>query len=65
MQIKTAAPLYDIDPRALQTLCTRGVVKATKVNGRYFVTKEAMDSVFKAAEALKAKGKVAPKKPTK
>ena len=35
MQIKTAAPLYDIDPRALQTLCTRGVVKSVKVNGRH------------------------------
>ena len=65
MQIKTAAPLYDIDPRALQTLCTRGVVKSVKVNGRHYVTPAEMDRVFKGVDALKVKGKVASKKPTK
>jgi len=61
MQIKTAAPLYDIDPRALQTLCTRGVVKSVKVNGRHYVTPAEMDRVFKsinpAKEGLGGKGK--------
>lgn len=49
MRIKTAAALYDINPRFLRTLCLRGTVKGVQVGGRWFVTPEAMDAVFKGA----------------
>lgn len=47
MQLKTAAPLYDIDVSYLRLLCTRGEVKGQLVGGRWFVTPAEMDRVFK------------------
>ena len=54
MQIKTAAALYDVNPRMLQNFCTRGDVKAQLVGGRYFITPAEMDRVFKGIKPVVA-----------
>ena len=52
MRIKTAAALYDINPRFLRTLCLRGTVKGVQVGGRWFVTPEAINFMIRHARGL-------------
>jgi len=48
MRLETAAPMYDVKLTTLRLMCTRGEVESRKVGKRRYVTKAAMDKVFKS-----------------
>jgi hypothetical protein len=57
MTLETAAPLYDVKLSTLRLLCVRGDVVSTKVGKRRYVTRAAMDAVFKGEGARVAGAK--------
>lgn len=61
MTLETAAPMYDVKLSTLRTMCVRGDVESVKVGKRRYVTKEAMDAVFKGIGAGKPNGRLAPR----
>ena len=48
MTLETAAQTYDVKLSTLRLMCLRGNISSTKVGKRRYVTKAAMDKVFKA-----------------
>jgi excisionase family DNA binding protein len=51
MTLETAAPLYDVKLPTLRLMCTRRKIDATKVGKHWYVTRAAMDAVFKGVVA--------------
>lgn len=50
MNLKTAAAVYDVNLSTLRLMATRGEIATKKVGKYRYVTKAAMDKVFKAQE---------------
>lgn len=61
MSVETAAARYDVVLSTLRTMCTRGDVESRKVGKRRYVTKAAMDKVFKGEVAAEPNATRAPK----
>lgn len=57
MTLETAAPLYDVKLTTLRLMCTRGTIASQKVGKRRYVTRAAMDAVFKGVAVEQAKAK--------
>lgn len=57
MTLDEAAPLYSVKLSTLRLMCIRGDVNNVKVGKRRYVTKEAMDAVFKGIVAEKPKAR--------